>query len=223
MRLHKTGHEIADTVSDLIGDLPDGDYRAAYGILRHRLFEDCTCKWFELDKGFWGSSHYDGNYRLSYKGTQPEYDPKAPHKEHGLSLETWRANKIGRVMICPPTESVRMFFNIDYAGWLWWAVPEAGKQGNFYFIRNKGDKEPINWDIISAVVTFNSTIGFEALRRGIPVISDPIHSTIGSYTSQINSIDGYDRDELFSFAAAHQFKLDDKESIKCLIEYYLST
>lgn len=216
MRLHKTGHPIADTVSDLIGELPDEEYRICYGILRHRSFE-WDGHWFEVDKGFWGANHYSGMYRLSYRGTQPRYCSKGPHKAHGLVLAPWR-NSGSHALICPPTGHVSEFFHIDPVSWLFSAIRQCDK----YIIRHKGDSANIDWDSISKVITFNSTIAIEAICRGIPVISDHIHSTVGSYTSFINSVDNYSRNELLSFISAHQFTLDDTKSIWNLIQYYLS-
>ncbi len=222
MRLHKTGHAIADTVSDLIGELPDGDYKAAYGILRHSIFgAQQNDRWFEFDKGFYGASHYSGNYRLSYKSTQPIYDPNAPREEHGLTLEPWQTSGEW-TMICPPTAHVGEFFNIDYASWLFEALNTCKKFPELYMIRTKDAVNPIDWSRVRRVVTFNSTVGFEALRRGIEVISNPTHSTIGSYTQQIGATSCYDRNPLLEFAQAHQFKLAEKEKIECLIQYYLS-
>lgn len=216
MRLHKTGHAIADTVSDLIGELPDGDYKAAYGILRHNLFQNGR-RFFELDKGFWGARHYDGLYRISFGGTQAKYVHNGPKKPHGLTLQPWR-NQSGSVLICPPTSHVCEFFRINLGEWLIDAIRRAG---NSYTVRTKGDSQPVDWDSISKVITFNSTIAIEALTRGIPVISDPVHSTVGSYTSFINSVDNYSREELLCFCAGHMFTLSDKESIECLINHYL--
>jgi len=216
MRLHKTGHAIADTVSDLIGDLPDGDYRAAYGILRHDQFENG--KWFELDKGFWGGAHYAGNYRLSFVGTQPRYDPTGPREPHGLTLEPWRTQE-GYTLICPPTDHVWRFFGINPDQWLWNACRQAGPN---YSIRHKRNAPPVKWDEVSKVITFNSTIGVEALRRGIEVISDPVHSTIGSFTESVKTTCDYNRNILFMLMQAHQFKLGEKEKICRLIKHYMS-
>lgn len=218
MRLHKTGHPIADTISDLIGDLPDENYNIAYGILRHSLFKH-DAVWFELDKGYWGAKHFDGSYRLSYHGTQARWDENAPRKPHGLTLEPWKRFHGDCTLICPPTRDVTDFFKINYAAWLSDAVRKVGRT---YIIRQKGEPSPIPWHEISKVITFNSTVGIEALRRGIPVISDPIHSTIGSYTAnKTMEIDGYDREDLFLFMSGHQFKLDEKEHICRLIQHYL--
>lgn len=218
MRAHKTGHQIADTVSDLMGELPDGDYKIAYGILRHKLFDGSHDKWFEIDKGYWGAGHYDGNYRVSFRGTQLRYDPHAPRKPHGLTLEPWKQQS-GPALIAPPTSHVCDFFGIDYSSWLMNAISVADGP---YTIRHKGDSRPLSFDGIRQVITFNSTVGFEALRYGIPVIGDPEHSTIGSYTSEIKTIDKYCREELFSFCAGHQFKLGNKAGICRVIEHYMS-
>lgn len=216
MRLHKTGHAIADTVSDLIGDLPDGEYNAAYGILRHSHF-GLERRYFCFDKGYWGAGHYEGTYRLAPNGTQARYSPDGPSERHGQTLEPWR-NQEGYTLICPPTPHVCEFFGIDYTSWLMNTI----RQHENVKIRNKGGDEPVNWSQVSKLVTFNSTIGFEALRRGIEVISNPDHSTIGSYCASINKTVDYDRDVLLSFCQAHQFRLSDKEKICKLVNYYMS-
>lgn len=217
MRLHKTGHAIADTVSDLIGDLPDGRYKIAYGILRHDEFSGLE-PWFCVDKGFYEAGHYNGNYRIACRGTQPKYSVLGPKSTHGLDLEPFRYTG-SHSLICPPTTHVAQFYGIDETVWLLNAIRQADGK---YIIRHKGDSQPIEWDIIRQVITFNSTVGVEALRRGIPVISDPVYSTIGSYTVDIKSIDELNRDELFSFMAGHQFRLHEKDKITWLIHHYLT-
>lgn len=215
MRLHKTGHEIADRVSDLIGEVPEGDYEIAYGILRHSRFK--SRPYFEIDKGFWGASHYDGNYRLSFNGTQPRWMEHGPMAPHGLEVEPWKRNS-GPILICPPSSHVCGFFGVDLASWLTSAIRKCDRS---YIIRPKNTDAPLSLENISTVITFNSTVGVEALRRGIPVISDPIHSTIGSYCGD-NYID-YDREPLLRFMKAHQFKLGDREAVWELIKFYLSS
>lgn len=222
MRLHKTGHEIADTVSDLIGELPDDDYTIAYGILRHSVFND-NRRWFECDKGLYSAGHYTGNYRLSFRGTQPIYSGDNSLSEpHGQTLEPWRGSGEW-TMICPPTGYVCDFFKIDYSSWLFETLKLCREFPEPYMIRTKDADNPIDWPLVKRVVTFNSTVGFEALRRGIEVISDPIHSTIGSYTRYIGKTIDYDRDILFNFAEAHNFRLSEKDKICQLVQHYLST
>ena len=215
MRLHKTGHAISDTVSDLIGEVPDGDYDIVYGILRHNLAESGRQTIF-LDRGFWGADHYSGWYRLASGGTQPLYHDNGPSEPHGLELEPW-IDRDGYILLCPPSEHVCKFFGINVFDWCYEANKMA--KGSTY-LRSKNTESPIDWHNIKQVITFNSTVGVEALRRGIPVISDPNHSTIGSYVKQ-KGLD-IDRDELLGFMQAHQFKLSDREKIHCLINHYLS-
>lgn len=213
MRVHKTRHPIADTISDAIGELPDGDYKIAYGILRHDLFRDGN--WFEIDRGMWGANHYDGNYRLSFRGTQPKYNPRGPFEGHSLEFIPWREDNADReVIICPPTDYVCAFFGIVLNDWLDEAVSKAGSH---YSIKFK-DGEQINWELVDRVITFNSSIGVEALRRGIHADSDPVHSTIGQWNK---SLDAGNRDKLFSFLQAHHFKLSEKEKLWEIIKYTL--
>lgn len=223
MKLHKTGHPIADTVSDLIGELPSGNYRAGYGILR-RPRDWYQGDWFEVDKGYWGAGHYDGNYRISYRGTQAMYEPGVG-EPHGLVLEPWlKSNESLWTMIFPPTAHVAEFFDIDPTSWMFKAIKRAKEIGLPYMLRTKAAvSEPIPWEHTGHVITFNSTLGIEAVRRGIPVISDPDHSTVGNFCRHAGTISGYDREPLFSFLQANQFKLTEKEKIWGLIEHSLST
>lgn len=220
MRLHKTGHPIADTVSDKIGDLYDGDYAIAYGILRgadRYLRYQKSGNYFQVDRGFWEAGHFDGNYRCSFRGTQPSWASDSPQEDHGLELQPWKIFD-GKTLICPPTPPVCEFFNINYTVWILKAIKQSTSR---YEIRHKGYRDPLSFDGVSRLVTFNSTVALKALQLGIPVISDPDHSSVGSFTKAINHIDSYDREPLFRFCAAHQFKLDDKEKIEKIISYYL--
>lgn len=223
--IFRTGHEIADAIAHRLATDPlhvSEAYRAsefpfvmAYGILRgtQNVFNNSE-HWFEIDRGFWGARHFDGNYRVSYKNTQPLYEDGF-FDEHGVTFEPWRSE--GYTLICPPTEPVCEFYGIDYTEWLLNAV----KGEKRYKIRIKGVPDAIDWDCIGKMITFNSSLGLEAVRRGIPTISDP-KSSVGSYTQKINAIDGYDREPLFSFISAHHFKLDDKDKIWGIINRYLS-
>lgn len=224
----ETNHPISQTVcrriADTIGaDLYDVDKHApnmlrydahlAYGILRgtKRIFSQVN-HWFEIDKGLFGAGHYDGLYRVSYRNTQPLYRDDL-HKPHGLDLETITERK-GYTLICPPTNHVCEFFGINPNEWTAWATSETD---GYYLIRPKDAQDGINWGAIEKVITFNSSVGFEAMRRGIPVISDP-RSTIGSYKKPFSESA---REDILSFSAFHQFKLMDKEGICQIIRAYL--
>lgn len=241
----KTGHEIADTVAQslaggLNGEIRDTrdyeyselngyDAHIGYGILRgtgdiYRRCEAIRKEWLHLDRGYFEPHHFNGYYRISHKGTQAKYDPAFPiTNEYEGELLPWRKdNKSKPVLICPPTNHVMAFFGMP--GW------NSRYFGNDYVMRIKGDPNPINWEDYRAVITFNSSVGWEALRRGIPCISNPLHSVVGSYYDTI-SIDNLiemvkskPRKPLFDFMSSHQFTLDEirKGDAWPLIKHYTS-
>jgi len=230
MRLWKTGHIIADTVADAFIDAhPAFDCDLAYGILRGtaEIFKNSD-SWFMVDKGFWNAGHFDGNYRISYKGTQPQYSPLAPHKDHNLTLEPW-IDHGGYVLVCPPTEAVAEFFGVDIEAWIKENTPLLPHK-----VRYKTESEPINWDSVMGVITFNSSVGWQALQRGIPCISDTEHSLVGSYYKyhcnkkhvdyNFNSVMHIHREQLFRCMSAHQFTLAEIREGRAneLFEHYLN-
>lgn len=250
----KTGHEIADRVADSlvkgieygIAVRPDNgtkyyDAEIGYGILRgtaeaFKKAEISGKPWFNVDRGYFNPSHYDGYYRISYKGTQAKYDPAFNAPEYDIGLEPIRKyDKSKPVLICPPTGYVMEFFDLknmqfgfERGKHTGWTMP-----GNFenYIFRKKGDSSPIPWNDISAVVTFNSSVGWQAIQCGIPCLSDTTHSVVGSYYST-NSLDelidmfnSKAREPLLNFMRAHQFTLVEIEQGKAwpLINHYLCT
>lgn len=249
----KTGHPIADTVADALFrgiriSNPDPtcifntqnyfidsyDCRMAYGILRGttEVFRESDASdkpWFHLDRGYTNPGHFDGNYRISYKGTQAIWHEGAPRKPIDINLEPQRFSG-KRVMICPPSQDVCEFFGIDYTTWTYWAGYKASSFFVPCFTRHKGETEPIEWDEIRAVITFNSSVGWEAVRRGIPCLSDVNHSTVGSFYGETvteNLFEKFyilDRMKLFEFMSAHQFTLEEIRwgDAWGLIQYYLS-
>jgi hypothetical protein len=233
----ETGHPISQTICRKLADVCGFDlynvdkhcpnlhrYDAclAYGILRGTELIKEHPRYFFIDKGFWDAEHFTGQYRIGFGNTQPTYSldtaQTLPQADHGQILEPWRNQ--GYTLICPPTGHVCEFFGVNEWEWTHDARVLEEFNGREYWIREKGHPSAIDWDKVGKLVTFNSSLGFEALRRGIPVVSDPIHSTIGSY--QKNAIDPMNRDDLFSFGANHQFKLGDREKIWGLITHYVS-
>lgn len=225
LKVHKTGHEIADTVANaFIQDSYDGNADLAYGILRHNIFATSN-RWFNVDKGYFNPGHFDGYYRISYKGTQAKWHENIPKQDIEFELGDWRSGE-GFILLCPPTDAVATFFNVSN-----WQIPDIDLKKTL--TRYKGDISPIDWRFIKGVVTFNSSVGWQALQRGIPVYSDPNHSIVGSYYSSKlkNPIDflsdeykQIDRLPLFKAMRAHQFTLKEISEGKAwpILQHYLS-
>ena len=227
----RTGHEIADTVAYAIAEgacihtdklnddfIKQFDVHIGYGILRgmDKVFRACgkaDKPWFNIDRGYWKPGHFDGYYRVSLCGTQQTSDWPDPDwgrwKSLGLEIEPM-AVRDGYTLVCPPTDAVETFFgfpknmNVPYG---------TLKPDHKYMLRPKGTKDPIDWDSVGKVITFNSSVGWEALRRGIPVVSDPTHSIVGAW--QVRH--GTDkREELFATMAALQLTIDEMRQGKLL-------
>lgn len=216
LAIWRTGHEIADRVASafkgdhfLVGsecDFDAYDFHIGYGILRG--MEDVFAKakhWINIDRGYINPGHYDGYYRLSYKGTQQTFGFPQPDfdrlKMLGVVFEN-RPLQDGYVLVCPPTDHVKKFFKIPYWDW-------DCRRSETPFIRNKGDLSPIDWSRIKRVITYNSSVGWEAMRRDIPVSSNPFNSIIGAFEQQYEGLEADYREPLFGIMAALQFTLDE--------------
>lgn len=232
----KTGHEIADTVAEALREgIPDAsccdtriegmvercgcDIHIAYGILRgtEKVFRTGN-HWFNVDKGYFGASHFDGTYRISYKGTQYRFPPVVRHVEKKILP--------GTALICPPTEHVCQFFGIDLDVWLSVMKAKCIQAGLCYEVRPKGYPYPINFKKYCLVVTFNSSVGWQALQAGVPCLSDTQHSVVGSYynTKCIDELFGLwesmPTEPLFDEMRKHQFTLSEiKQGIACNLIY----
>lgn len=221
----RTGHAIADTVATALSrslnvpiyhanevlDLPDADVHIGYGILRgmasvYKRAERDGKPYFIVDRGYWKPGHYDGYYRVSLRGTQQTSGCPVPDWERwkalGLKVEP-QFKREGYTLVCPPTDYVETFLRPGMDNWL--NCDGYNKNG---IIRHKGCPRSLDIDLAGAsrVITFNSSVGWEALRRGIPVESDPVHSIVGAWQAK-NGADK--RNELFATMAALQLTLDE--------------
>lgn len=205
------------------------DINIGYGILRdmdavwHKAAAEGK-PYFVIDRGYWKPNHYDGYYRISLNGTQQTtgLDRLEPDYERwdALGLEIWDRPTMGyerevgaHILVCPPTDYVAKFFNIDQQAW---PIMNAGNTPN-YIYRHKGSQEPIDWRNVREVITFNSSLGWEALRQGIPIISDKSHSILGAYQNtvdnmQLMSIDN--RRRFLAIQASLQLRLEEIRSGK---------
>lgn len=226
----RTGHEIADTVADAVNEaVPadklfldldtdevfplEADVHIGYGILRDMdtVWRECerhNKPYFIVDRGYWKPGHYDGYYRVSLCGTQqtsgwPEPD-YARWDTLGLEIEPYR-ERSGYTLVCPPTAHVDEFFDVK-----WWCEPKPNM-----LYRPKDCKRSLEDDLAGAsrVSTFNSSVAWEALRRGIPMQSDSEYSMLGAWirAKNLDNIAAVmdSRRELFATQAAMQMTLEE--------------
>tara|TARA_R110000868_G_scaffold90079_2_gene250317 strand:- start:104 stop:886 length:783 start_codon:yes stop_codon:yes gene_type:complete len=246
--VYRTGHPICDRVAESLArglngtlhlasdGIVDADVHIAYGILRgtsevFKAAEKSGKPWFVVDRGFWGAEHYDGLYRIAYRGTQPIYRLFSIQKEHSLEVEPY-VQREGYTLICPPSEYVCDWFGIKMyparlieTNWeLDWT--EKLMQSNQRIqVRKKSAQSPIDWKNVASLVTYNSSVAIEAIKRGIPVISDKTNSAVGSFQDVVGQIhlDTSRRDSLLRWLSAHQMSLCDIERGRAweVIHHYL--
>lgn len=220
----------------LLRDVRAADIHIGYGILRgmdrvYRAAAQTQRPWFCIDRGYWQPGHYAGYYRISLNGTQQttglvQLEPDYARLDRlGLTLEPYRGGSVGsKVLICPPTAPVCAFFGVDEYRW---AAQHAGTSGTYVF-RTKDATAPINYADYGAVITFNSGVGWEALRLGLPVVSDKNHSLLGAYQKQVDEMPQLDLDSrrrFFAIQAGLQLSLAEIRAGKIwpLITRLLST
>jgi hypothetical protein len=198
----------------------DYDLHIAYGILRGtaEVFHKAGSlglPYINVDRGYWKPGHYDGYYRISLNGTQqttglaklePDYER---WNALGLPILTRPLHDPnGSVLFCPPTEPVSQFFNVQ---------PQEVVPDPKLIIRRKDAQTNLQKDLnkCSMVYTFNSSVGWEALRQGIPIISDPAHSFVGAYQKQVDALRDMSiksRYRMFSVMAGLQLRLEEIKS-----------
>lgn len=209
-----------------------------YGILRGASTVFTSNSWFNIDRGYFNPGHFDGYYRISYKGTQAKWHDDIPQADIDFELEPWR-NKDGYILICPPSEPVIDFFGLKRRAGLLeteWEIEATRlvmQMGLPAIRRAKTASNEIDWNNVKGVITFNSSIGWQALQRGIPCISDKEHSIVGSYYTEMLCKKGLDynldnvmkaeRESLFRAMQAHQFTLAEIREGKAwsLLNHYL--
>lgn len=225
VNVFRTEHEINQRVCDALAKGFEGDDIATtYGILRGAgewAQQNGALLW---DKGYFKSGHYEGYYRASWMGTQAPFNFSASSdnsrwRRLDIAIEPWR-NSPGHILVCPPTDLVYKFYGLED----WWGTTKQQLLARFeepkdIRIRQKGTSVPLDNDLngAEAVVTFNSGVGWEALRRGIPVVSDLRCSTVGSFLGTTiadlgKPVAHHDRRALFSFMANRQFTLAEIEN-----------
>lgn len=201
--------------------IENADIHIGYGILRgmDKVFHECQKRnkpFILLDRGHWKPGHYDGYYRVSLNGTQQTFgfDKLKPDYARwdalGIEVGQVKPETLNR-LVCPPTEYVGRFFKAD--PWFIGATNEI----DLWRPKNCDRQLQNDLDWCGQVITFNSSVGWEALRQGIPVISDPEHSIVGAFlhhhgkkTFDLATEEGQSlRRELFATQAGLQLRLDE--------------
>lgn len=221
------------------------DCHIGYGILRgmDEVFRTCDRAgkpWFNIDKGYWKPGHYDGYYRVSLRGTQQttSLDKLEPDyaRWDALGIEIFPSESIKQItgyirnsgdynLVCPPTEAAANFFCPKGLPIPWNKKRETVEEPKHWKTRDKSCSRSLQGDLDGCyrLFTFNSSVGWEALRQGIPVISDPNHSIIGAYVKQFDvkhedslesklHSDSNARRRLFSVMAGLQLTLEEMRS-----------
>lgn len=200
------------------------DIHIGYGVVRgmgdiYRRIEKAGKHWFVVDLGYFDPAHFDGYYRIAYKGTQSRYNEKI-QSENSRSFAPWKQG--GEfALICPPTDYVAEFFGVKDAAWVTDATAQAKALNLTPKIRRKGDAEKLDDALASAgaVITYNSSVAWLALEKGIPAISNIQNSTVGSWHGDIKTLGALralNRDALFRFMLANQLTLLEIQQGKIL-------
>lgn len=225
-----TGHDIADRVAQSLEncfdckarlatsvkdeDIDQASFVIGYGILRgtaevYKTAERLKKPWFVLDNGYFHPGHYDGYYRMGYRGTQ------GPYKKRAFDVvmpEPMKRNPVAG-LVCPPSDAVCQFFGVDKKKWTDEAIRYVTARGKQVVIRDKSCNRALDVDLEHSafVYTFNSGVGWKAISRGIPVVSDSELSIVGQWGKGLTATDA-DRREFVASLFADQFKLADVEA-----------
>lgn len=203
--------------------------------------------WLHIDRGYFNPGHFDGYYRVSLRGTQqttglnklePDYDRL---NALNLDIKPWRGfDQSKPVLVCPPTDHVMEFFKtrdwLHDKVWIGCYLEKIDPMLTFnaeeakkiikgyeakYVVRDKGDPSPINFNDYSHVMTFNSSVGWQALAAGIPCLSNSRYSIVGAYfadhkkeTENLANIQEAERNRLFGIMASLQLTLDEMRAGK---------
>lgn len=235
-----TSHSIADTIADVVirglkltchSIIPlhtdkaqlaaDFDLNIGYGILRgmQAVFRHSK-HYIHLDKGYFRPGHFNGYYRISHNGTQQTKlatvptDPRRLNESRIDILPRRLTAGLDKILVCPPTTEVCKYFNINQEKWL---NHTAIQYKDKVIIRHKDSLIPLSEHLAQArkVITFNSSVGWEALRQGIEVVSDPHHSIVGAWQKELdidNQLDLDSRHKFFAKMENLQLNLREIES-----------
>ena len=143
MIIWRTGHPVNETVTKAVAkgtrfprkstERFDNEFlynpqpSIGYGILRgmNQIYWFCNkhnIDYWNIDRGFFGASHYDGYYRIGKNGIQPTYreldlDDRRL-KKFRIEIEPWKSNKDGYILVCPPTQFMEDYYQMQRNSWI---------------------------------------------------------------------------------------------------------
>lgn len=136
----------------------------------------------------------------------------------GVTLRDLRPKQQGIILICPPSETMADFFQIDIDQWLAKTINEIKTHTDLpYRVRFKptqrAQRTTLVQDLIETkcMVTFNSNAGVEALFHGVPVISHECAPT-GPVSLEFDELDNLPSLDLTSWGnslAYSQWSMDE--------------
>lgn len=188
-----------------------------YGIIRGcgEIINLCEVKHYDywhIDNGYMNRHSY---YRVSENGLQAPLGRSADSKRfESLGIRTRPWNNGSYILLCPPTPFIQAHYRLY--DWRHQVERElSGWTDRDIRVRTKADTEPIDWNNVYCVVTFNSNVGLEALINGVPAIATgptPWASFCAMNLKHIESLNRPDREPLLNYLANNQFTLDEMRS-----------
>lgn len=200
----------------------EGQRVIGYGILRgcdaaFRL----AGEYWNVDKAFFLPGHFHGYYRFSLNDIQPHFDGAGVDnfraKRIVPDILPWRFRPDKPFLLCPPTEAVCDFKKTNSIAWRNQVYDHLFKNHDYRW-RFKGSEIELADDLADCrgVITYNSSVGIEALRLGVPVISWPDSSighwskiTIDNWSKLEKHYQTKNRQEFFNWLASRQFTLSE--------------
>ncbi len=150
----------------------------------------------------------------------------------GMPFQDWRYKPNGVILVCPPSEPMAEFFDINIDAWLDQTVQEIKANSDLsYRVRFKPTHRAQRTTLVqdledtACMVTFNSNAGVESVFYGVPVISHDISATapISIEYDEINKQPTYDRNAWGASIAYSQWSMDELANglaLRYLLEEY---
>lgn len=135
-----------------------------------------------------------------------------------MPMRDWTYRPNGVILVCPPSEPMAEFFDINIDDWLDKTVQDIKAHTDIpYQVRfkptHRAQRTTLAQDLDQtiAMVTFNSNAGVESLFYGVPVISHGISATapISIEYDEITQKPSYDRAAWGSWIAYSQWNMDE--------------